>query len=77
MNYDWKKGDKIICVNNIGMIDNLTIGKTYIVNYTYIEGYSFNVNLMGDKYKGGVFCRRFVTLKQQRKEKLQKIKQSI
>lgn len=77
MKYDWKNGEEIICINNIGMMYNLTIGKTYIVDYTYFDEHVKHVHIYGDHEEMECFCSRFTTLKQQRKEKLQKIKQSI
>lgn len=42
---NFKKGDKIVCINNIGMTDSLVLGKTYTVRRTYKEVGRFHVEV--------------------------------
>ena len=70
----WKKGDEIICIENAGQTNNLTNGKTYIVIRQIKDYGSDCVEIIADNYKINVFCSRFTTLKQIRKEKLEKLK---
>lgn len=78
---NYKKGDMIVCIRNVGYKDELTIGKSYevidISNYESI----YHVEIMRDDYDLGyieVYCNRFIILteyvKNQRKEKLNQLK---
>lgn len=75
--YDWKKGDEIICIDNQGKTYDLTIGKKYIVDKCYKSYGVYQVDVLGDEINVTSFCSRFVTLKELRNKKLQKIKESI
>jgi len=70
---NWKKGDKIICINNLGRQSDLTIDKEYYVLDCFIEYGVSNVQLIGDYYFIEVFSKRFKTPKMIRKEKLEKV----
>lgn len=73
--YNWKKGNEIICTNNYGHINSLSIGKKYIVNKCYREYGAYQVDIFNDnQINMSVFCSRFTTFKEIRKEKLKKLK---
>lgn len=70
----WKKGDKVICINNIGFRGRLTVGEEYkIINY-YREYGADQIQVMGDYDTVDAFSSRFTTIKLDRKEKLNKLK---
>lgn len=72
--YFFKEGDNIICIENAGRSECLTVGKAYKVIKVYEEFGANEVGVIGDG-SGHVraFASRFTTLKIQRKEKLEKI----
>jgi mevalonate pyrophosphate decarboxylase len=74
----WKKGDEVVCIQNAGHTSHLTINKTYTVIKQVREYRSDSIYIICDTGSEiNVFCSRFTTLKLERKNKLQKIKQSI
>lgn len=74
---NWKKGVKIICIQELGHTHNLTLYKEYEI-LDYFKNYSVEeVRIVGDSETINVFASRFITKKQyvnmKRKEKLKKI----
>lgn len=70
----FKKGEYIICINNAGFSNDLTLNKKYLVIKSYHEYNADLVDIYGDKQiLSGVFCSRFTNLKLERKKKLKKI----
>lgn len=74
---NWKIGDKVICIQSLGHINNLTLYKEYeIINYFNFYGVE-EVEIIGDCYPIVVFASRFIPKRKyfnkKRKEKLKKI----
>lgn len=68
----FKKGDKVICIDDSGSANILKKGETYIIenNTFYVNNYEF----VTMKNTGSFFnVDRFKNLKTERKEKLKKI----
>lgn len=72
----WKPGDKIICIENAGKSE-LTIGKEYTIIKITVDHGADEVQIRSDIGISSAFCSRFTTIKDERKNKLQKIKNSI
>jgi len=70
---NFKKGDKVICINAIGHKENLTKNKEYEIIKFYRQYSADHVIISGDNGTIEVFSTRFSTLKLQRKEKLDKL----
>lgn len=71
----FKKGDKVICINNHNFERQLTIGKTYRVRVCYHDNNSYYITIFCDE--GPLMAMdsdRFLSIKQYRKLKLEKIK---
>jgi len=56
---NFKINEKIICIDNLGLTQNLTVGKEYIVLDAYIESGKKHIQIVGDSYVGDVFSSRF------------------
>lgn len=71
-------GTKLVCIENDGMIFDLTVGKTY----TLLEGGRLKEAqddfyiLMGDKNPGVFHTSRFISIRKFRKLKLEKLYES-
>ncbi len=72
--YNWREGDEILCINNLGRSYDLTVGKKYIVRRCYKDYNAYQVEVSGDETIISVFCSRFKDIKDIRKEKLHKLK---
>lgn len=78
----FRKDDKVICINNHNFENQLTIGKTYRVRNCFSDFADFE--LLSNSYCITIFCDygplmamdsdRFLSIKQYRKLKLEKIK---
>jgi len=73
-------GDIIVCVDNLGLKLDLTIGKSYKALDIYSDSNIYHVEIISDDDDNGtlcVFCSRFVTSTEykniRRKEKLENI----
>jgi len=75
---NFEKGDKIICVDNTDRIFFLVKNKTYIVTHSYNNNGDYFVNIIDksctpyDEHYG-IYSKRFISIKEQRKNKLKKI----
>jgi len=67
-----KEGDTVVCINPLY---TLTIGKKYIVmDFVLIEDRVNSISIIDDSGdEGHYFMRRFKTIKEYRKEKLNRI----
>jgi hypothetical protein len=75
-NCNWKVGDEITCIDNMGKFFDLTVGKKYIIDKIYKECGLYHVDVLGDEiHISGLFCSRFTTLKLERLKKLNKLKE--
>lgn len=70
---NWKKGDKVLCINNYGFNGRLTIGKEYEVIKSYKDYGADQIQVIGDCGIADAFSSRFTTVKLERKQKLNKI----
>jgi hypothetical protein len=70
---NWKKGDKIICVNNSLYSHELTIGQEYVVIECFMEYGIEHVTLIGNYGIVVVFSSKFINVKRLRQEKLEKL----
>jgi hypothetical protein len=66
---DFKKGDAVVCINNKDADDVLTIGKTYKIKYVGVSSSLLYIGLTEDGY----WSYRFISLKDYRNKKLEKI----
>jgi hypothetical protein len=69
----FKKGENIICVEDIGIKYQLTIGKSYKVIESYRKYNANEVSFIGDTSLTSAFSSRFTTIKSERRKKLKKI----
>ena len=67
----FKVGDKVVCVNNEGDV-GLTMGKIYIITSTHE---TIVVNDLNEDV--GYFEYRFISLQEYRKQKIEKIYESV
>lgn len=67
-----KVGDKIICIDNDGLAGNLTVNNSYII-IEILPMYD-SCSILGNNIPGIYNNRRFISVKEHRKEKLDKIK---
>ena len=65
----YNKGDKVVCINNDNVEDRLTLGKVYII---VLYNYNYDSVLLGDDLYNYHY-HRFISLKEYRKNKLNKI----
>jgi len=70
---NWKKGDKIICVNNDDYLRDLTLNKEYVVVECIMSYGVEHVKMFGNIGLIAVYSTRFTNLKRLRQEKLEKI----
>lgn len=71
--YSFKKGDLVICKNNIGRSE-FVVGKQYIVNRSVHEYNSDSIEVSDEnRAYTSAFSSRFTTLKIERVEKLKKL----
>ena len=80
---EFKKGDKVVCIDNNLIENGLTIGKIYDVLAYFFSDIKFKgefysiIEIKDDKEwcdREYYSCRRFVSLKEYRKLKLEKLK---
>ena len=64
-------GDRVICIDNLMVEEDLTIGDIYIVKE--VETYT---DSDGDSYINGYFIWRFENIREYRRKKLEKIGRS-
>ena len=79
---NWKKGDIIICIQNAGYREQLTINKEYVVvDYHIRYGIEHVMITSNEKCIIDIFANRFLALKDYnnkiRKEKLEKIRHYV
>lgn len=71
--YSFKKGDVVICKNNIGRSE-FVVGKEYIVNRSIHEYGSYSLEVCDEnRAYTSAFASRFTTLKIERTKKLKKL----
>lgn len=73
----FKEGEYVICINNMGFRNDLTLNEKYLIVKSYYHEYNADmIDILGDhKVLTGIFCSRFINLKLERKKKLKKIEQ--
>ena len=69
----FKKGDRIVCVNDEQSNNKLIKGNTYIVEKTIVMSYDGLLYIVLENLYYEFFADRFINLKDQRKQKLTKI----
>jgi hypothetical protein len=73
----FEKGDKVICVDNLGHDIYLSLYKTYIIKNVYYDNSNNGYLLLNELLNVRYSIKRFISLCEFRRLKIQKIKDEI